>query len=334
MFSTSPLLILLSCLILINQCKLSTGQLTAQYLATTLPAGLPYSIIHYDGDDSIYIFGSGRNSDILKFSLSSETITIVGAIPEDMRGGSVQGDSSGNIFIFGGYDGWYSAYFYKFNPTTETLTLLTHLGRGITDHISFQYNSTIYFIGGDRSPLEFLGFDMVTESLTLVPNNFQYYVTQGAGVRFGSKVLIFDDTQAHLRRGMELDLDSFEMTPVGEPTLPLFSLWPSAVSDGRHAYIVGGYTPNWEATNGIIQYDPVTYENQFLAVDNWPVDGASFFRDAPSMIYVPGRNRIYFFGGYSYNVTGNWYKSHDEIFFVDLDPLQREGTKGKGVRVQ
>lgn len=317
-------LILLSWLLLASQS--SSQSLSATYLSTTLPSPLSYPMAHYDGADSIYIFSDGRNSPILKFSLSSETLTSVGTVPVDIRGGSVTSDAFGNIFIFGFHDGIYSTYAYKFNPDTAILTPLATLGRGMSEHINFHYNSTsptVFLVGGNMREEEVYGFNMETEVWITVSRDFLWHVKQGAGVRFGNqKAYIFDNTQDNHRRALELDLDSFEAVAVGPASLPLFSLWPEAVTDGRNAYIVGGYTPNWEGTNGLIQFDPSTYENVFLPVSNWPVEGVRFFRVAPATVYVPGRDRIYFFGGMSYNATGNWYRSHDEIFFVDLAPLR------------
>lgn len=73
--------------------------------------------------------------------------------------------------------------------------------------------------------------------------------------------------------------------------------------------------------DGLIQFDPVSFNNEFIPVANFPVEGASYFRVSPATVYVPDLNRIYFFGGSSFNYTTDEFKIHDEIFYIDLDPL-------------
>lgn len=78
------------------------------------------------------------------------------------------------------------------------------------------------------------------------------------------------------------------------------------------------------STNGIVSFNPTTYENNFIPVNNFPVEGSYFFNVAPASVFVPSRNRIYCFGGHSKNASGT--KSHDGIFIIDLAPLEPSTT--------
>ncbi len=105
----------------------------------------------------------------------------------------------------------------------------------------------------------------------------------------------------------------------------LVSLVSSSVRDETHAYLIGGYEPNAGPTNGIYQIDLNTFENRFLSVNKFPVEGLSYFYNAPNSVYVSKQNRIYFFGGMLYNDPTDSYIVND-IFFIDLSPLNPELT--------
>src|SRR5687768_15935849 len=87
---------------LLTVCK-SQG-LAVEYLSARLPTGDHCHQLHYDGDDSIFVFGGcwpRTARQILKYTLATDTISRIGTLPTDFIHGSVQSDDDGNVFLFG-----------------------------------------------------------------------------------------------------------------------------------------------------------------------------------------------------------------------------------------
>src|SRR5665811_555736 len=114
--------------------EISIGQeLNAEVVKTRLPDKMIRTASIYDGNDSIYIIGGYRpisgvtSEEILKFSITDETITQEASLPLQIQRGSAVLDNQGeNIYYFGGIDGTYSskADIYKFNLATKSTTLV------------------------------------------------------------------------------------------------------------------------------------------------------------------------------------------------------------------
>jgi hypothetical protein len=311
----------------------STGQLlTAEYVDLKLlaPNGCPQP--YYDGEDTIYLLGSCQSpyTRIEVFSISNETIArkSIGSLPGNGVRGTVQADNFGNIFFFGGGDNYQDVY--KFDPVANRSIVAGTLPVDVQDSTSVKYNdssNTVYILGGDGqgSPNTLLAFDVVLLNYTTIASNLAYRVNQATSVQSGNKVYIFDPNNS-LKKAIEMDLDSFRMSQVGPDTLLVLNLYPSSVRDESHAYLIGGYVPNEGPTGGIYQFDLNTFENTFLPVRNFPVEGLSYYYVSPASVYVAKQNRIYFFGGYSYNYATNTTTNRDEIFYIDLSPLNPEPT--------
>lgn len=279
---------------------------SVEYLYVKLPLGNCCPSPVFNGDDTIYLLGGRLPStatNILKFSISSETLEEVGQLPSPSHWGSVQSDSFGSIFYFsGGPDG---DEVYSFNPTTNVTSIVARLPYNSADHVSIKYNdtsNTVFILGGYDQGWSLLAFDMVTLNYSTLSYNLPFSVTRGVSIPFGNKAFIFDNANSwQYSQAIEFNLETYNLSQVGPSILPLFSGYPSAVSDGNFGYIFGGYRADAiNPTNGIFQFDPVTHENTFLPVTNWPVDGSNYYNTAPASVYVRSRDRIYFFGGQSY----------------------------------
>lgn len=122
-----------------------------------------------------------------------------------------------------------------------------------------------------------------------------------------------------------MDLSNHEMTFVGPATLPKIDEFPKSVTDGNFIYLLGGYS-RFEGypTHGIVQFDPDTYNNKFLPVQN--MEASISYRRSPGGVYIPSSKRIYYFGGEAYNTSTFLYKTLDDIFYIDLTPVQPPTT--------
>lgn len=58
--------------------------------------------LYYDGQDTVFIFGSTRDDNrIVTYSISTDTIHQLNTLPISTRFGSIHSDRNGNIFYFG-----------------------------------------------------------------------------------------------------------------------------------------------------------------------------------------------------------------------------------------
>lgn len=328
--------VFISSFILLTHLLPIRGQvLTTQTLDVKLPAPDACQATFYDGDDSIYLFGGSeypQNKQILKFTIFSETLQVVGTLPEASICGHAYSDSSRNIFYLGGGDSgatWFKEV-YKFNPVTGVVSHVANLPYTAGERPSFKFSetsNTILVFGDDGEVTQKLSaFDLYSLTSSTVSTNFTFYANSATAIKVGSKAFLFGvrDPEA-ARMAVEVDVDTFfNMQYVGLATLPTFTWHPSSVWDGNYGYVIGGYDSSTGVrTDGIIQFNPVTYENRFIPVENFPVGGSSHFWYSPATVFVPSRNRIYFFGGYSS------IKIHDEIFYIDLTPLDVTPSNGR-----
>lgn len=297
-------------------------QLLAEYLDTKLPQ--PYGCISpfYDGNDTVFLFGCYiLNSQILKFSISSQTLQEVGRLRGITLKGTLQSDGIGNIFYLGG--GGDSRDVYKFEPETNTIETVARLPVSVQDSVSIKYDDTVLILGGLGQDRELMTFNLDTLNYSMVSNNLTFVVTAGATVRVGNKAFLFDDTESgQNRNALELDLDTYDMTRVGLATLPRFTGYTATVWDDDFAYIVtGSRFDSGNETHGLVQFNPKSYDNGFIPVQNFPVESPNYFWITPGTVFIPGLSRIYGFGGESWNSSANRFVDHDEIFYIDLAPL-------------
>lgn len=157
-----------------------------------------------------------------------------------------------------------------------------------------------------------------------ISSNLSFSVNEGAAVTIGGRAFVFNDTESEKnQRGLELDLESYDLCQVGPESPPPLNGKSAAVTDGQFGYIIPGY--GWESgnvTSGIFRFNPDTLDNRFIPVSNNGLGKNSFYTIAPGSVFVPIQNRIYF-GGRSYDSVLKDFVNHDEIYYVDLNPLNR-----------
>jgi len=112
----------------------------------------------YDGESSIYIFGgydspAFSGSDIVQLNINDGTATLAGNFSQTFFG-SVERNSNGDIFLFGGSSGIEDAReIYKSN-SNEFMTpvlLPTRLSQGRQDFTTEVVGNSIFILGG-RGP--------------------------------------------------------------------------------------------------------------------------------------------------------------------------------------
>lgn len=306
-----------------NTSLVQNTELKTEYLGVTLPFANTSPATIYDGKDSIYLFGGDRYSrddddsskSILRFSISSETLETVGTLPDGSTAGSLQSDSSGNIFLFGGGSGRDEVY--KFDPTTNISSSVATLPYSLGDSISIKYgeDSNQVFILGGRDQGRKLGiFDMETFNYSEV-STLPIYVGQSTVFRVEKEAFIFDNTHQTNNRALKFDLDTYDLRAIGPGNLPGFT-GAASVWTGQFGYVIGGFNPG-NGSHGIYQFNPDSWTNKLIPVAGLEWDNGRYLREAPGSVYVPRLNRIYCFGGeYSQR---NWGRR--EIFVIDLNPL-------------
>jgi hypothetical protein len=238
-------------------------------------------------------------------------------------------DNFGNIFYFGGGSGWNQVY--KFDPVTRQSSVMAQLPYDVSYGTTIKQNhssNTVYILGGWRQGKELLSFDM--KSLTVSSmTNLSFSTKPATSFSVGNnKTFIYGGREDSGGNNtlFEMNLNTFAMTPVGNPNHPKITENPSSVSNGTFGYLIGGYISNNFSipTGGIIQFDPKTRNSTFIPIRNFPVDGLSYYSTSPKCVYVKSSNRIYCFGGYIGNYVGRkyTYERQDSIFYIDLSPLR------------
>lgn len=227
-------------LLVVFALHLTSGQLlTVEYSSVTLP--FPESSVRtfYSTGDKIYLLGGDfeMSSGIWSFSISSDTVEYVTAMPGRGSRGTVQSDTAGNIYYLGGGNIGTSNQVYKFDPTTNECTLVATLPLDVQDCVAIKYNETsdtVHIFGGDGQFIDILTFDLLQFNTTSQVDVLPVIVNQGTGVRVGNKAYIFSEGQVENTAVLELDLDILRMMAVGPANLPSITLFPSSVYDGRY----------------------------------------------------------------------------------------------------
>lgn len=305
--------------------------LTAIRSRARLPMKRAFTTSIYDGEDSIYTFGGSeyRNpsfydyKDILKYTISTDTIQIVNQLPLPLFYSSTSMDMSGNIFLFGGIERnaegglSYSPLIFKYFPKTNILQQIsTRLPYRMYDMAAAKTsNNQVYLFGGSTQFNTFL-FDMDSLSLTSggrLPTRWEELKTTAVSDNLGNS-FIFGHLDFAPAPVIKLNLQTLQMV-MGQETLPYFRDRPASVWDGTNAYVIGGHFP---VGNAIIQFNPVTMTHVLIPVTNFPGDGDSIL-SSTAAVYVEKLKRIYFMGGVSISLVGGASVYHDEIWYIDLE---------------
>ena len=186
----------------------------------------------------------------------------------------------------------------------------------IVNGTSFKANhnsNLVYILGIKDEENVLLSYDLDT-LISSVVRTFPF--SRASSVRVRNRAFIYGKRDAVGEETLlELNLDTFTMTPVGDSGYPKTGGYSRCVSDGnRFVYLIGDYETNNSIfrTNGITQFDTVTLKSRFFQISNFPVKETEFYFAAPDCVYVKKLNRIYCFGG---RVLG---KYSDDIFYIDL----------------
>ena len=114
---------------LLVSCLLTLGDsLTLVDSGSRLPSALNRHIAVYDGHDAIYVFGGYNNSinpqdKIIKYSLESGAVQVVGIMPKDLAGLSAFMDGE-DVVYFGGLEIAYNTNVYRFSTRHRNSTLI------------------------------------------------------------------------------------------------------------------------------------------------------------------------------------------------------------------
>jgi hypothetical protein len=78
-----------------------------------------------------------------------------------------------------------------------------------------------------------------------------------------------------------------------------------------------------QSDDNLIRFNPVTNGWTILEVDNFPFISKdnSPYTTEPTSVYVNKLNRIYYFGGIVANRTSKEAEYRDDIWYIDLSPL-------------
>jgi hypothetical protein len=115
---------------------------------------------------------------------------------------------------------------------------------------------------------------------------------------------------------MKINLDTFAAT-FGPPDFVEIRLYkPSVVlTNANVGYMIGGvYYPY---SDGFFKFNPENFQHEYIFVDNFPISGRDAgWASAPTMVFVEKLNRIYCFGGFSFNDGVATF--HETIFHIGL----------------
>ena len=298
-------------------------------VATPTLAKLPYTLEHhaicYDGLDFVYIFGGrhvGYQNKILKYTLSNDSIEVVGMLPFISGYGAVASDGTGRMYYFGGHNMTASSSaIYVFDTTTHTVSHWGNLPEPHRHELSVvAMNSTDFVIIEDM----ILSYTSVI-SLHLPTQTFTELDGFPNGSRSGA-VLMPPTTILGARNGWPQN-PIFKYDPTTN-NLTYFShsfhidQHPSIVFDGQDGWIVSGL---WDLpSSGILKVDPVMESVSFVPVEGFPATNNVGFLNSAA-VYVERLNRIYIFGGHS-TFPGGRHTSHDDIWYINLNPLTTTET--------
>ncbi len=309
----------------------------AIHLKTKLPTGIKEQCLLYDGSDLIYLLGGWKSNNeksdaIYTFSLSSHTLQKVGNLPGPSFSGTVEWneDKNGrNIVYFGGGRDWNAVY--TFNLANGTSSKTAELPTDFIHHASSfrvrDNSSIVYIFGGFDFDGEILAFDMASHRNLKNAGSLKFDTRPGVAVRVGNMAYIYGGLRTGIETLFELNLDNFDMIPVGDENYPQLRYAGKAIWDGgQFIYLIGGYKSNnntYFPAGGITRFDVATKKSRFIRIENYPVGEKTgrYYRKAPDCVWVNKMDRIYCFGGFiEYEDRSKMYDFLDDIFYIDFSP--------------
>jgi len=288
-----------------------------------LPSGREDTVTAFNGVDSLYIMGGsdGLNlyHEIYQFNFSHfGAIEQVGSFPVGITEGSLGSDGLGAFFYLGGDIGARSRDIWKMTPANvnpEVVAQLPEANR-LSCSVSDGLGNT-YVLGGAEGSLEskrnIVHFDSLLNTAEIVAElPIGLYGASCAWV--DGSVYVFGGVNSNFTHNMEI----IQFTPATGLVMTLdmqFSnnglVFSSAVTVGRHIYIIGGVTPNSELHH-VTKFDPLT-----LALDYFTVSSMNKLYAGISATYVPATHRLYVVGGFTF--VNNRVERLSDIFYIQLD---------------
>lgn len=308
---------LITCLVIFifSQFQLISTQsanLSVTYSSVKLP---PYKYLRawYDGQDEVYLLGSGVSNRILTYSLSSDKIQTKGSLPLDAGSATLQSDSDGNIFYFGADGGADKIQVYL--PSANSSAVVTQLSDNKWDSPTLKLDAgTVLILGGRSHYYDILSFDMASRKVTLLdkklPRSFCF------AINFKKKAYLFPDWNGPI---WELELETLSFKRMVTPEFLHFNRKPSPMTDGSRIFVLAtSKTVNgFKKEAGFYEFVPGSTISTFRPVRNWPLKDGHMLYDAQA-VYVPKLKRIYGFGLIFWDKNAKEFEHHDDIFWIDL----------------
>jgi len=310
MASTNYSLFLISLSILFILGYTATAQnLTAFLSEARLPASRFHVSALYDGDDTIYLFGGYRSGsrEVLKYSISTDSIQPAGTLPEPSYGGVSALHPNGNIFHIVGDT---NTKIYQYFPTNQTFREVSSLPRvnRYMAHVKPEPDTVLLF-GGYLDQQSFTQINLTsltcesTRTGLPVPRPYPAAIW----VEDQNAAYIFPSGTGANRKILKYRRSSNDFLQLATD-FPLANAIVGAVWVGDYGFIVA---KDWfsNRNNSILKFDPETEQ-----VSHVPIGGDETWienqRASIALVYVEKVNRVYIFGG-------NGVLS-DRITYIDL----------------
>lgn len=291
--------------------------------AITSPTKLPYGTFRlkalYDKDDSILLLGGSKEQiptlldTVLRFTLATEEIEVVGRFPYGIRAGSTEFIDP-NVLYFGGSTSFLQASYYIWSTNGSNLnpSPIGEVPVGMYSICSaYNGNDSVFITGGLKTDnyqydiIKYNVLDGISQNVATLPNP----AVSCSAIWFNNSMYIFGGgcNDRNVLRYTPSAGNKLEILPV---SIPAYFFGGSVVTNGKLIYLVDGFTT--ETTDGIqmkiATFDPVAETFTYDTVTNLP--GSRY----ASAVYVTKSNRIYIFGG----ALQDDHTISDQIHFINL----------------
>jgi len=288
-----------------------------------LPSGREDTVAAFDGDNSMYIMGGydGMNlfHEIYQFNLSQHgAIHEIAYFPVGITEGTLGKDGKGAFYYIGGDVGGRSRDIWRMTPENMTPEVVGQLPE--PNRLSCSASDgmgNIYIVGGAEGNMEvrrnIVKYDTTLNVATVVAS-LPIGLYGASCAWLDGSVYIFGGVNTNFTHNMDI-LEYTPATGVVKSLDMQFSsnglVFSSALTIGRHIYIVGGLTPN-SAIHHVTKFSPIT-----MTLDYYNVPSIEHLYAGISTIYVQASHRIYAVGGFTF--LNNLTERLDEIFYIQLD---------------
>ncbi|XP_021964903.1 uncharacterized protein LOC110860150 [Folsomia candida] len=305
------------------------SQLYAKKCDAHLPHPTQVPVVSYDGDDAIYIFGGCRwtlsgpdvySNEILKYTISTDTIQLVAHLPFGVYLGTLTADGLGNYFYFGGaIPGYNSHYVIKFNSYTNQVDIVNRIPYYFHYSASFAVDqSTAYVMAGNLFQEGVIKFDMQTyawEQMADLPTKFRTAVAfwdknKQAAYVFGQGNAAVSPPYDQVIHEPAPDYGQIYNFQIPDDYLNV----PAVSNDETDGFVVGGFKP----TESLFWFQMQSWTGKYCPVVGLP-GGDDVLFSRTGIAFVPNLNRLYVFGGASQNLNNYLETTHDTIWVIDVD---------------